>query len=337
MIAPAAEKPTVILAMADGLVASAFEPELWDRLTAVCDVPDRAPLTTFDDARARTLLLRCDVLLAHWGCPVIDAPVLAAAPRLRLVVYAGGSVRAIASPALWASGITVTSAAWANAQPVAEYALAAIIFANKGAFLAREAYRAQRSSARRWRGGANRGRRVGIVGASHTGRRLIELLRPFDLEVVVADPYLDAADAAALGVRRVELDELLRTSDIVTLHVPELPSTRHLINRAALGLMRPGAVLVNTSRGSVVDEQALLEELGSGRLSAVLDVTAVEPSPDNSALYDMPNVFLTPHIAGATGAEVPRLTALAIDEIERFVRGLGPRFSVTEDDLARIA
>jgi phosphoglycerate dehydrogenase-like enzyme len=138
-------------------------------------------------------------------------------------------------------------------------------------------------------------------------------------------------------VRRIELDELLRTSDVVTLHVPDLPSTRHLIDRAALALMRTGAVLVNTSRGSVVDEHALLEELRSGRLSAVLDVTAVEPAPDSSALYELPNVFLTPHLAGATGAEVARLTALAIDEIERYVRGLGPRFAVTEDDLARIA
>ena len=323
--------------MADRLAATAFEPDLWDRLTAVCDVPDRVPLTTFADPRARELLSRCEVLLAHWGCPVIDETVLAAAPRLRLVAYAGGSVRAIASPALWASGVTVTSAAWANAQPVTEYALAAILFAGKDAFVAREEYRARRSRMPRWRAGGNRGRRVGVVGASHTGRRLIELLRPFDLEVVVADPYLDAADAAVLGVRRVELDELLRTSDVVTLHVPELPSTRHLIDRAALGLMRPGTVLVNTSRGSIVDEEALVEELRSGRLSAVLDVTAVEPCPDDSPLHELPNVFLTPHIAGAAGAEVPRLTRLAIDEIERYARGLRPRFEVTEDDLARIA
>lgn len=332
-----AQKPTVVLAMADELVTTAFEPELWDWLTNVCDVPDWVPLMTFDNPRALRLLPHCDVLLAHWGCPVMDEQFLANAPRLRLVAYAGGSVRAIASPALWASGVTVTSAAWANAHPVAEYALAAILFANKGAFLARDAYRAQRSRMQRWRGGGNRGRCVGVVGASHTGRRLIELLRPFDLEVVVADPYLSAADAAALGVRRVEPDELLRMSDIVTLHVPELPSTHHLLDRAALGLMRSGAVLVNTSRGSVVDEQALSDELRSGRLSAVLDVTAVEPSPDDSPLYELPNVFLTPHIAGATGAEVPRLTALAIAEIERYARGLGPRFPITEDDLTRIA
>jgi phosphoglycerate dehydrogenase-like enzyme len=327
----------VVLAMADGLVATAFEPELWRRLTAVCHVPDRAPLTTFDGPRAGGLLARCDVLLAHWGCPVIDERVLAAAPRLRLVAYAGGSVRAVASPALWASGVTVTSAAPANARPVAEYALAAILFANKGAFLAREAFRARRCAMPRWRGGGNRGRRVGVVGASHTGRALIGLLHPFDLDVVVADPYLSDADAGELGVRRVGLDELLVTSDVVTLHVPELPSTRHLIDRRALGLMRTGAVLVNTSRGSIVDEPALLEELRSGRLSAVLDVTAAEPSPDDSALYELPNVFLTPHLAGATGAELPRLTGLAIAEIERWARGLDPCHPVTGEDLVRIA
>src|SRR6266542_3588187 len=159
--------------MADQVSTTAFEPHLWDRLRAVCDIPDPVPLRTFADSRAQNLLRCCDVLLAHWGCPVINEQVVAAAPRLRLIAYAGGSVRPIASPALWASGITVTSAACANAQPVAEYALAAILFANKGAFLAREALRSQRSRTSRWRARGNRDRRIGVVGASHTGRRLI--------------------------------------------------------------------------------------------------------------------------------------------------------------------
>jgi len=323
--------------MAGQLVPRAFEPELWDRLAAVCEIPDRAPLTDFTGPRAQALLPRCEVLLAHWGCPPIDERVLAAAPALKLVAYAGGSVRPIASPPLWASGVTVTSAAPANARPVAEYVLAAVLFANKGAFAAREAFRTQRSRMRRCTGGGNRGRRVGLVGASHTGRQLLRLLRPFDLDVAVADPHLDAAEAESLGVHKVELDELLRTSDVVTLHVPALPSTRRLLDGAALGRMRDGAVLVNTSHGSVVDEEALLAELASGRLSAVLDVTAVEPAADDSPLYDLPNVFLTPHLAGATGTEIPRLTELAVTEIERFAHGLGPRFEVTEEDLARIA
>src|SRR5262249_54884850 len=147
----------------------------------------------------------------------------------------------------------------------------------------------------------------GVIGASRIGRRVIELLRPFDLDVYLFDPYVDAALAESLGVHLVDLDVLLRTCDVVSVHAPQTPQTLDLIGADQLALMRDGATLINTARGGLVDPDALAKELLRGRLCAVLDVTDPEPLPSDSALYELPNVFVTPHIAGSHGNELARL------------------------------
>jgi phosphoglycerate dehydrogenase-like enzyme len=165
----------------------------------------------------------------------------------------------------------------------------------------------------------NSGKTVGIVGASHVGRFLMRLLAPFDLRRLVCDPYLPVSTARELGAELCPLEELLRRSDVVTLHAPAVPSTRHMIGKAELAAMRDGSLLINTARGAVVDHDALLTELRSGRLRAILDVTEPEPLPNGSPLFDLPNVILTPHVAGSLGVEIHRLTDLVLAEIERFV------------------
>src|SRR6185436_9888054 len=125
-----------------------------------------------------------------------------------------------------------------------------------------------------------------------------ELLRPFDVEVLLYDPYVAPAEAAGLGVALTGLDELCSRSHILTVHAPQLATTRHMIDARRLALMPDGGTLINTSRGSLIDEEALLPELISGRLYAVLDVTDPEVPPADSPLYTLPNVLLTPHIAG---------------------------------------
>ena len=316
----------IALAMAPGLVDAAFDERHWARLSSLGEV-----------VRAVGDVDGADVLLGHWGCPPLDEAFLDRMPTLRLFAYAAGTVKEIVTPAVWRRGITVTSGAAANALPVAEYALAAILFANKGVFASRERSRDPELRIRRPRPVGNVGKRIGIIGASLVGRRLIELLGPFDLEVVVSDPYLSDDEAAALGVARVELDELMATSDVVSLHAPNLPSTRGLVGAAQLGLMRDGTTFVNTARGAIVDHDALVAELSTGRISAVLDVTDPEPLPGDHPLWSMANVFLTPHVAGAQGSELVRLADLAITEIERFVNGEPPLHPVTEADLSRIA
>jgi phosphoglycerate dehydrogenase-like enzyme len=133
---------------------------------------------------------------------------------------------------------------------------------------------------------------------------------------------VDDAEAAALGAVPLPLDDLLRSSDIVTLHAPDLPATHHMPDRGRLALTPDGGVLINTSRGALVDHEALTEELVSGRISAVLDVTDPEPLPVTSPLHALPNVLLTPHIAGSVGNELARLGSTVVAELERLAAGL---------------
>ncbi|MFC4606520.1 hydroxyacid dehydrogenase [Streptomyces maoxianensis] len=266
-----------------------------------------------------------EVLLTCWGAPPLTAEVLARAPRLRAVVHAAGSVKHHITDACWDRGITVASAAAANALPVAEFTLAAILFAGKHVLRSAQRYERLRTDhdwSREFDSAGNYRRTVGIVGASRIGRRVIELLRPFDVQVLLYDPYVTEAEAAELGVVRTGLDELCNLSGIVTVHAPQLASTRHMIDARRLALLPDGATLINTSRGSLIDENALLPELVSGRLHAVLDVTDPEVPAADSPLYTLPNVLLTPHIAGSLGNERHRMADQALDELERYTQGL---------------
>ncbi|MDF3289248.1 hydroxyacid dehydrogenase [Streptomyces silvisoli] len=285
-------------------------------------------------------LATAEVLFTCWGCPPLTARALALMPRLRTVVHAAGSVREHITEACWERGLTVSCAAAANALPVAEYTVAAILFSGKRILEFARAYRAGRTPPDGLVGRADLGnyrRTVGVVGASRVGRRVIELLRPFDLRVLVYDPYLPGEAARRLGAEPVELDELARRSDIVTLHAPALPHTRHLFDRARLALLPDGATLINTARGWLVDTEALTEELVRGRLYAVLDHTEPEVPPAGSPLYELPNVLLTPHVAGSLGNELGRLAHAAIDELERYAAGLPYAQPVTRGILTHSA
>jgi phosphoglycerate dehydrogenase-like enzyme len=333
------ERPAIALAMLDGMVGHWFTPDQLDRLDTAGHLLDRRPLGSFDETRARVLLADAEVLVGHWGCPTLTDEVLARAPRLRLFAYAAGTVKWQVTDAVWDRDIVVTSSAAANAIPVAEFTLAAILLANKGALLFRERLRDPSATVTLDPSTVgNVGKRVGIVGASHVGRLVIEFLRPFDLAVAVYDPYLDAAGAARLGVELVDdLDELCGMVDVLSLHAPDIPATRGMIGAAQLARLRDGAAVVNTARPALVDQDALLAELRSGRLSAVLDVTEPDPLPRGHELLGLPNAFVTPHIAGSMGAEVARMCELAVEEVERYARGEPPRHPVTAADMDRIA
>ncbi|TDC77927.1 hydroxyacid dehydrogenase [Streptomyces hainanensis] len=332
------ERPSVLFALNPRHLPLLFPPDLMRRLTAVADI-DPVVLANPRDPEARSRLATAEVLISGWGCPPLTPELLEAAPRLRTVLHTGGSVKYLIPGQGWDRGLAVSSAADANALPVAEYALGMILLAGKGVFDLRERYRAARGFVL----GevhphvGNVGRRVGLIGASRVGRRLIELLRPFDFDAVLHDPYVDEAEAARLGVRRAGLAELFRDSDIVSVHAPAVPGTHHMVDRAALASMRDGAVLLNTSRGSLVDQDALTEELVSGRLRAILDVTEPEPLPPSSPLYDLPNVLLTPHIAGSQGNELRRLGRTAVEELELLVAGRPLRYRVERAELDRAA
>ncbi|MEU9703839.1 hydroxyacid dehydrogenase [Streptomyces sp. NPDC047981] len=320
-----------------------FGPETAARLVRMADVDLDHVVTDFTDPGDPTLdsvLRSTEVLLTCWGCPPLTEAVLARMPRLKAVVHAAGSVKGLVGASAWARGLAVSSGAEMNGRPVAEYTLAAILMANKRVLPIARTFREERRPLPLHTMLADAGnfrRTVGIVGASRVGRRVIELLRPFDLHVLLYDPYLGESDAAALGAERVGLDDLVRRSDVVSIHAPETPETYHQFDARRLALLRDGTTLINTARGSLVDTAALTRELESGRIHAVIDVTEPDRLPEDSALYDLPNVLLTPHMAGSFGGELHRLGVSAVDEVDRYAHGLPFRYAVEPALLTRSA
>ncbi|MFB9681139.1 hydroxyacid dehydrogenase [Streptosporangium vulgare] len=335
------QRPEALIVMAPETYRQLFDDARRERLARLARTGTPLWATELRSAAVRERLAEVEVLITGWGCPPLTAEVLAGAPRLRAVLHAAGTVKEHVTGACWERGLVVTSAARANAIPVAEYTLAAILMAGKRAHRFAAAYRHSPGTWEPWRDAvpdpSNYRRTVGIVGLSNVGRRVAALLRAFDVTVLAADPHASAASAAALGASLADLDTLLRRSDTVTLHAPQLPETRHLLDRRRLALLRDGAVVINTARGGLIDTAALTEECAAGRLDAVLDVTDPEPLPAGSPLYTLPNVVLTPHIAGALGSETYRLADAALDELACFAEGKAPLHAVDGADLPKIA
>ena len=225
-----------------------------------------------------------------------------------------------------ASGVRVVNAAAANARPVAEFTLAHILLHLKGVDNWRRRYREVRSSITTRTDPiqhlvGNRGRTIGVVGASRIGVLVIELAQRHGISVLVCDPFWSKQSIASLGAEKVSMDELLLQSDVVTLHQPLLPETKNSFGRAEFEKMRDGALFINTARGQIVDTKSLVDAMKDSRLHAVLDVTDPDPLNDDSPLWDMENVKLTPHTAGAFGREVSDLTDLVLSQIACFARG----------------
>lgn len=310
--------------MSPDTAAAVFDRAALTSLQRVCDLAEGPALDDFHTPRARTVLADVTLLVTGWGCPPLDEEMLAAAPALRAVVHSAGSVRGHITAACWDRGIEVTSAATANALPVAEYTVAMILLAGKRVLERARGYRTGRHLDDALTPSTEVGnyqRTVGVLSASLVGRRVIELLRPHDLTVLLYDPYVTAEEAELLGVRTVGLRELFSRSDVVTVHAPLLPTTRGLVGGELLRSMRQDATLINTSRGAVIDQSALSDAVRAGRVRAVLDVTDPEPPSPSDPLWDCDNVLLTPHLAGSQGNELRRLAELTVGEVSRFAAG----------------
>lgn len=254
----------------------------------------------------------------------VDAALLAAAPALKVVGRLGVGLDNIDVAACRARGIEVIPAAGANARAVAEYVIGTAMA------LLRAAYAASADTAAgKWprtalsNGREIAGKTLGLIGFGSIGQMTAGLAQALGVHVIAHDPML-AADAPAWhasGVQRAAFDELLARSDIVSLHVPLSAETRGLIGKDALGKMKKSSVLVNSSRGGIVDEQALAQALRAGHLAgAAIDVFEKEPLPAGSPLAGAPNVILTPHIAGVTAESNTRVSALIAERVAAFLR-----------------
>jgi len=334
-----AKRPITALVMhpvvCDELIRDDHMQRLRKLTNLVAEEPFRE-VAELDDAMEQV-----EVLVTSWGCPRIDAATIDKLPRLKLIAHLAGSVKGFLDDVVWRRGILVSNAVAANAVPVAEYTIAAILFANKKVFQLNRFYLDNHENRAPWTNEApdvgNYRKTVGIVGASQVGRLVISLLAPFEIRILLYDPFVTPLAARDMGAVKVGLSELLSGSDVVSLHAPLLNDTHHMIGARELSLMRDGATLINTARGGLVDQPALLHELSKDRLFAVLDTTEPEVLPADSPFYRLPNVFLTPHIAGSLGDETQRLTDFIVAEIERFARGNALKYLVRREHLARLA
>jgi phosphoglycerate dehydrogenase-like enzyme len=292
-----------------------------------------APQQTVETVRAQPeILAQADVLLSGWGMARLDESFLAAAPRLKAVFYGAGSIRYFTTEAAWDRGIVVTSAYAANAVPVSEYALSQILFALKRGWHYALAIKREQSWVEKTPVPGAYDATVGIISLGMIGRLVAERLRPFDLHVIAYDPYVNAEDASALGVELVALDELFRRADVVSLHTPKLPETLGMITGAHLAKMKENAAFINTARGAIVREPEMIEVLQQRPdLYAILDVTDPEPPVEGSPLYTLPNVVLTPHIAGSMDAECRRMGRYMIEELKRFIAGEPLKWRITRE------
>lgn len=336
---PDPQLPVAAFALMRDVIPEAFPLDLMRQLGQLVEIDPGQPLEDFGTLESRRKLADVEILLTGWGCPPIDDTVLDAAPRLRAVVHAAGSVKKLITDACWQRGIVVSSAADANARPVAEYTLAMCVLAAKRTFRLARAYAAgdDMHGYQAGRSPALAGATVGVIGASRIGRLVIAMLRWYGAHVLIYDPYLTAEEAGALGAELADLDTLCRRSHIVSVHAPETPQTRHLLDDRRLGLMAGGTVVINTARGSLIDTDALARHCARGRLDVVLDVTDPEPLPPGHPLLTLPNALVTPHLAGAHGREVRRLGEFAVAEVQRVVTGQPLLGLVTAADLSRLA
>ncbi|MGG1519365.1 hydroxyacid dehydrogenase [Paenibacillus oryzisoli] len=309
----------------DKVCPPAFREVMDDTFDTVWNLSDE-PYTT---EQLAAIIGDAEIILSSWGSPRITLDMLNKAERLRYYGHAAGSVKGFVPGEIVERGVKVFSGAPRLAQSVGEYCLTVLLAMLKQLPACSEAVR---------RGGwwdiANQhlgqelaGQTIGIVSASSTARAFLRLLGPFGVKVLVYDPYLSEDQAQQLGVERASLEQVMHCP-IISLHAPALPSTVNLIDERLIRSIPDHAILINSSRGAVLDEGALLAELQTGRFRAVLDVLQQEPPGLASPFLQLDNVLLTPHIAGNTEQCKRALMPEIVGDIVRSMRGEPTRYEV---------
>lgn len=308
--------------------------------TAIAQIVDlyAPPQTAQAVAADPTILHEAEIIFSGWGMPRMDEAFLAHTPNLKAVFYGAGSIKACTTAAFWARNIPITSSYAANAVPVAEFTLAQILLCLKKTWQYAFVIKRDQAYGVKFTLPGAYGSTVGIISLGMIGRLVCRHLQHFDVKVIAYDPFVNAADAAALGVELCPLEEIFQQADVISLHTPWLPETVGLITGAHLASMKAGATLINTARGAVIREAEMIAVLQQRPdLFAVLDVTYPEPPVAGSPLYTLPNVVLTPHIAGSLDAECQRMGQLVVDELQRFLAGEPLQWAISREQAAVMA
>lgn len=278
-----------------------------------------------------------DACLTSWGSPKLSYALLQEAPRLKFIGHAAGTVVAVVEEEAMGLPITVTNANKLLARSTAE---AAVAYMLAGAWQMRRYSEQLRQGV--WSASSRSAvpgltyAKVGLIGLGEISRHVIRMLKPFEPEILLHSNHCSEAEAARLGVRLAPLDELLAESDIVSLHSTWTPATEKMLGAPQLRLLKDGALLVNTARGAIIDEAALLAELTTGRFEAVLDVFEKEPLPADHPLLALPNAWCLPHIGGYHSKLKAGMGGFVIDDLRRFVSGERPEGLITRDVYKRL-
>lgn len=278
------------------------------------------------------------IAITTWGNTQLDADILSVCPDLKLVCHAAGSVKPIVCDDLWNKGVRVTASAAMLSMGVSETALGFTIAASKNFFALNENLH---------NGGWAEGKEnirelyelnIGVIGGGWAGRHYIELMQAFDVDIFLYDPFVTEEQCEKMGCKKASLEEVLKESDIISIHAPSIPETNNMFNAETLALMKKDAVLINTARGSIIDEKALYEHMKAGNLKyACLDVFEPEPPAADHPLRSLPNVIMTPHLAGLAANGLKKIGKHCCEEIERFLNGEKMMCEVTKEQLARMA
>lgn len=295
--------------------------------------------TAFDDKKYIVKFVKgATIIVTSWDSPKIDEVILNACPSLKAVVHAAGSVKPIISEEFIKRNIRITNSAVAIGEGVAESALGFAISACKGFYSLN-----QDTHNGLWQENIKTAVKdfydltVGIISGGFVGRHMVKLLKNFHVNILMYDPILSEKEIAEIGAKKTELDVLLSESDVISIHAPGIEQTRNMINKGNLPLIKNGAVLINTARGTIINEIDLIDELKKNRFFACIDVTDPEPPAVDNELRKMENVVLTPHIAGTATNGLKRVALHVCEEIERLVNGERMRTEIDVTNLSKMA
>ncbi len=318
-----------------------FPKHVLEALRNTCDVVDAPLPAEVGPGFFKRHAADAEILVTSWGTPDIDEEILRHGEQIKLIAHAAGTVKQLATNAVWKRGIRVTSSAAAMAVGVAEFCLGLMITCSKRAFWLCENIR---------RGAWSREvdlfgapfelyrQNVGVIGASMVGKRLIDLLQPFGCNVMVYDPYCSAEELLSMHATKIDtLDELFARCRVVSLNAPTTDETIGMIRGHHFARLPDGALFINTARGVIIDQAEMIDELRKGRFVACLDVTNPEPPLLDDPLRRLPNVLLTPHEAGAVAENLMRIGEFVASEVAVYQKGEALRGEVTKKRLSTMA
>lgn len=325
----------ILLNVCNGIIKNKYFPkQIMDRLESLGNITQNTLDRPWTEDELAENIVGIDVCITHWESPQITEKVVKNADKLKLIAHCAGSVYNIICPEVYEKGIAVSSSNKVMAKAVAEGTLAYIL----ASLLKIPKYTGITKSGG-WKAGVSEygdmktlyGATVLLIGFGDIAKYFYDLIAPFNVKLSAYDPYIkqETMDSYSDVEFVSNLDNAIPSADIISLHASRNPGTTHLINKGRIDMIKNGALLVNTARGSIIDEEHLVRVLQSGRISAALDVYQEEPLGEDNPLRNLPNVICMPHVAGSS--VVLGYAEAMLDEIENLIYGRSLEYEITAE------